>query len=480
MSKINNTIIVGLDIGTTKVVAIAGRKNENNKIEILGYGQAKSAGVQHGVVRNLDHCTRAIQKALEDCKLKYPNLDFKDVYVGIAGHHIKSKQTHGILLREDKESTITKIDVDELLKTQRKTLIPEGEEIIDIIPQEFMVDNHYSTLEPIGTIGSKLAATFHTVTGNKADIKNIKRCVDNSGLNTIDLVLQPLASAAAIMTPQDLEAGVAIIDIGGGTTDMAVFHEGILVHTAVIPYAGANITDDIKKGLKILEEQAEQLKILHGIAIPDEADVNKHIVIPSKGHTPKEISQKNLAHIINSRMEEIFNFVVFELKKVQMENKLYRGIILTGGGSQLKNIVQLCQFVTTIPTRIGIPNEHIAGEGVELFSNPMYATCIGLILRGFDDLENGKFDAENISNISTESSTTKSTSQEPKFPNLNILNNPNLFQSSEEPEVQGPRPQRKMSDLINAKGNGLKRIFSNLKDKFMGLFDDEDDKEELN
>lgn len=482
MNNTNNTIIVGLDIGTTKIVAIAGRKNEYGKLEILGFGQAKSAGVKHGIVLNLDHCTKAIEKALKNCKENYPNLSFKDVYVGIAGHHIKSRQTNGIVVREDKESTITKIDVDKLLSTQRKTLIPEGEEIIDIIPQEYIVDNQHSTLEPIGMLGSKLAANFHTVTGSKYDIKNIKRCVDNNGLRTVDLVLQPLASAASVMTPQDIEAGVAIIDIGGGTTDMAVFYEGVLQHTAVIPFAGSNITDDIKKGLKVLEEQAEVLKKDHGNALPEETESNKHVSIPAGTLEPKIISLKNLSHIIHARIEEIFKYVIYELKKLHLDGKLNRGIILTGGGSQLKNIIQLCQFTTGIETRMGYPNEHLTGEHSKTFSNPMYSTCIGLILRGFSDLESGKFDeaGANQLNVSEDPSNTSESTKEAKTILQEQQEPQDLFTQTED-STGGKSNIWKGAKLpkINKGGEKLKKIFDNLKDKFMYLFDDEIDNEEL-
>src|SRR4051812_5284335 len=390
-SENKNPIIVGLDIGTTKVVAIAGRKNEFGKLEILGFGKAESAGVSHGVVMNIEQCIRSIEQAIEKCLLSNPNLEIKEIYVGIAGQHIKSLQTRGDRVRTRSDEEINREDIDLLVRDQYKTYIPAGDQIIDIIPQEFSVDNTPYVLDPIGMSGVKIGANFHIITGDRNAIRNIKRCVDKSALNTRDLVLQPLASAAAVMNEEDLEAGVAIVDIGGGTTDMAVFYDGILKHTAVIPYAGVNITNDIRNGLGVLRAQAEQMKVQFGTALADEANVNAYITIPGlRGLPPKEISVKNLAHIIQARMQEIMDYVVYHLKQIDLDKRLYGGIILTGGGAQLKHVTQLTEFVTGLGARIGYPNEHLAGGHSEALMNPMYSTCIGLILRGYHDFENGR------------------------------------------------------------------------------------------
>lgn len=478
MSNTNNPIIVGLDIGTTKVVAIAGRKNEHGKLEILGFGQSESAGVKHGIVLNIDQCIMSIKAALNNCKEKYPNLSFKDVYVGIAGHHIKSRQSRGDYVRPNIDTTISKEDVDMLVSMQRKSLIPDGDEIIDIIPQDFIIDNIHTTLQPIGMAGIKMGANFHVVTGAKNDIKNIKACVDKSNLKTIDLVLQPLASAAAVMTPEDLEAGVAIVDIGGGTTDMAVFHDGILHHTAVIPFAGSNITEDIRKGLGVLAAQAELLKKQFGSAIPDEAETNKYITIPPlRGMEPKHISQKNLAYIINARMVEIFQYVLYQLKLVQVEKKLHGGIILTGGGSQLQHILQLCQFTTGLPTRMGYPNEHLAGEYTEQLSNPMYSTCIGLILRGYNDLESGKFSGEAASYFKSDSNgdiLIPASRQAEKYTASDIFE-----QDFKEELVSGDKKNGINKESGKKRSEFLNSVFNNLKDKFLKIFEDDGDHEEL-
>ncbi|WP_344975341.1 cell division protein FtsA [Compostibacter hankyongensis] len=391
-------IIVGLDIGTTKIAAIAGRKNEFGKLEILGFGRANSYGVQHGMVLNIDQTIKAIHSALENCYASNPNLVVEEVYVGIAGHHIKSLQTRGDIVRNDTETEISQKEIDQLINDQYKTYIPAGDQIIDVIPQEYTVDSIPNIADPIGMAGVKVGANFHIITGDKNAIRNINRSVEKAGLVTKDLVLQPLASAAAVMCDQDLEAGVAIVDIGGGTTDLAVFYEGILKHTAVIPYGGENITNDIKNGLGVLKTQAEQMKVQFGSALADEAITNAFITIPGlRGQHPKEISVKNLAHIIQARMQEILDFVVYHLKQVGLDNKLLNGgIILTGGGSQLKHLMQLTEYVTGINARIGYPNEHLAGGHLEELMKPMYATCIGLILKGYNDYENIEHPAEAV------------------------------------------------------------------------------------
>jgi cell division protein FtsA len=385
-------IIVGLDIGTTKIAAIAGRKNEYGKLEILGFGRANSNGVQHGMVLNIDQTIKAIQTALENCYASNPNLQVSEVYVGIAGHHIKSLQTRGDIVRQSIEEEIKQVEIDQLIGDQYRTYIPAGDQIIDVIPQEFTVDNFQNIPNPIGYSGVKVGANFHIITGDKNAIRNINRSVEKSGLITKDLVLQPLASAAAVMCDQDLEAGVAIVDIGGGTTDLAVFYEGILKHTAVIPFGGENITNDIKTGLGVLKTQAEQMKIQFGSALSDEAKANAFITIPGlRGMAPKEISVKNLASIIQARMSEIMDFVTYHLKQVGLDTRMLNGgVILTGGGSQLKHLIQLTEYVTGLNARIGFPNEHLAAGHIDELAKPMYSTCIGLILKGYNDYENNQ------------------------------------------------------------------------------------------
>src|ERR1700709_1980195 len=392
MNPNESPIIVGLDIGTTKIAAIAGRKNEYGKLEILGFGRANSNGVKHGQVLNIDETIKAIQMALDNCYASNPNLEISEVYVGIAGHHIKSLQTRGDIVRQQTDDEITQREIDQLIADQYKTYIPAGDQIIDVIPQEFTVDNFQNIPNPIGYGGVKVGANFHIITGDKNAIRNINRAVEKSDLHTKDLVLQPLASAAAVMGQEDLEAGVAIVDIGGGTTDLAIFYEGILKHTAVIPFAGENITNDIKTGLGVLKTQAEQMKVQFGSALANEAKANATITIPGlRGMPAKEISVKNLASIIQARMSEILDFVTYHLKQVGLDSRtLNGGVILTGGGSQLKHLIQLTEYVTGLNARIGYPNGHLAGGQIDELAKPMYSTCIGLILKGYNDYENKK------------------------------------------------------------------------------------------
>ena len=389
MNHNESPIIVGLDIGTTKIAAIAGRKNEYGKLEILGFGRANSNGVQHGQVLNIDQTIKAIQQALQNCYESNPDLEIKEVYVGIAGHHIKSLQTRGDIVRQDADLEIVRAEIDLLINNQRKTFIPAGDQIIDVIPQDFHVDNIPNIKDPIGFNGVKVGANFHIITGDRNAIRNINRSVERSGLVTKDLVLQPLASASAVMSDIDLEAGVAILDIGGGTSDLAVFYEGILKHTAVIPFGGENITNDIRIGLGVLKSQAEAMKVQFGSALADETKTNAFITIPGlKGMPAKEISVKNLASIIQARMSEILDFVTYHLKQVGLDSRaLNGGVILTGGGSQLKHLIQLTEYTTGLNARIGLPNEHLAPNHIDELKKPMYATCIGLILKGYSDYD---------------------------------------------------------------------------------------------
>ena len=384
-------IIVGLDIGTTKIAAIAGRKNEAGKLEILGFGRANSNGVQHGQVLNIDQTIKAIQQALMNCYESNPDLEIKEVYVGVAGHHIKSLQTRGDIVRQDNETEIRREEIEQLIENQRKTFIPAGDQIIEVIPQDFHVDNFQNIKDPVGFNGVKVGANFHIITGDRHAIRNINRAIERSHLKTKDLVLQPLASAAAVMSEVDMEAGVAILDIGGGTSDLAIFYDGILKHTAVIPFGGENITNDIRLGLGVLKGQAEAMKMQFGSALSNEAQDNAYITIPGiKGMPAKEISVKNLANIIQARMSEILDFVTYHLRQIGLERMLNGGIILTGGGSQLKHLMQLTEYTTGLNARIGFPNEHLAADHIDELKKPMYATCIGLILKGYSDYENQK------------------------------------------------------------------------------------------
>jgi cell division protein FtsA len=448
-------IIVGLDIGTTKIAAIAGRKNEYGKLEILGFGRANSNGVKHGQVLNIDETIKAIRMALDNCYASNPNLIISEVYVGIAGHHIKSLQTRGDIVRQNTENEITQKEIDQLVADQYKTYIPAGDQIIDVIPQEFAVDNFQNIISPIGYGGVKVGANFHIITGDKNAIKNISRSVEKSGLQTKDLVLQPLASAAAVMGQEDLEAGVAIVDIGGGTTDLAVFYEGILKHTAVIPFGGENITNDIKTGLGVLKTQAEQMKVQFGSALSNEAKGNAFITIPGlRGMPAKEISVKNLANIIQARMSEIMDFVSYHLKQVGLDNKMLNGgIVLTGGGAQLKHLIQLTEYVTGLNARIGYPNEHLASGQIEELAKPTYSTCIGLILKGYSDYEHNRKQFEKT-HVQVDIPTALKT---PEIIRAEVVS---------EEEKQAAR--------VNSR-KGIKDFWGKFKDGIIDLFKEEED-----
>jgi cell division protein FtsA len=390
MKKTDN-IAVGLDIGTTKITVIVGRKNEHGKIEILGMGKAPSAGVMRGIVANIDKTTNSIKIALEEAITK-SGVQIKNVNVGIAGQHIKSLQHRGQLIREDLETEINDNDISKLVQNMYKLVMVPGEEIVHVIPQEYIVDKQDGFPDPRGMVGVQLEANFHIITGQTAAIKNIKKCVNNAGLAMSGLTLEPLASASAVLADEEMEAGVALVDIGGGTTDIAIFKDGIIRHTAVIPFGGNIITQDIKEGCSILENQAELLKIKFGSALASQNKENEIVSIPGlRGREPKEISLKNLASIIQARLEEIIELVHHEIKN-SGESPLIAGIVLTGGGSQLKHIHQLVEFFTGVECRIGFPNEHLSSESPVDVSSPMFSTGVGLVMRLLEDVDGGNSD----------------------------------------------------------------------------------------
>lgn len=379
--------VAAIDIGTTKIVSIVGKKNENGKIEILGLSKAPSNGVKRGVVLNIEETVSAVRKTVEDVQ-KRSGIAFTDVFVGIAGQHIKSMKSRGYINRDSCEDEISKDDVFKLTKDMHNIPIDIGEEIIHVIPQNFIVDNETGVKNPIGMSGRRLEANFHIVIGQVASAKNIEKCIRKSGLNVKDLILEPLASSDAVLTDDEKEAGVVLVDIGGGTTDVAVYYDNIIRHTAVIPFGGNVVTRDIKEGCSILQRYAEQLKIQYGSALGDIAPEDKVVSVPGiSGREPKEISFKSLAYIIQSRMEEIIDAVNFEIQASGYADKLAAGVVLTGGGAMLKHLPQLVKFKTAMDVRIGLPNEHLSGGSREEINQPMFATSVGLIMRGFEYLE---------------------------------------------------------------------------------------------
>lgn len=404
---------VGLDIGTTKIVAIIGRKNEYGKIEVLGIGKAKSLGVHRGVVRHITQTIESIQAAVDEA-IAISGLKINKVVVGIAGQHIRSLQHSDYITRLNSEEVINDDDLDKLEKQVYKLVMLPGEEIIHVLPQEFKVDGQTEITEPVGMYGGRLEANFHVVVGQVASIKNVGHCIKKAGLNLEGLTLEPLASADAVLSEDEKDAGVALIDIGGGTTDLAIFKKGIIRHTAVISLGGNIITEDIKEGCSIIEKQAELLKIKFGSAWPGENKDTEVVSIPGlRGREAKEVTLKNLSKIIHSRVIEIVEQVFAEIKAYgydEPKKKLIAGIVLTGGGSELKHIKQLVEYITGIDTRIGYPNENLAGNSDQTISSPQFATAVGLLINGLEKIEKEKKKEEQ--EIQTQEETTESATKE--------------------------------------------------------------------
>ncbi|MCT4560664.1 MAG: cell division protein FtsA [Crocinitomicaceae bacterium] len=381
-------IVVGLDIGTTKIACFVGRENEHGKIEILSVGKSESLGVMRGIVANIEKTVESIGLAVQEAQNNIPEdkqLNIRNVIVGVAGQHIKSLQHRGIHTRTDNTTEISRKDVTALIDDMYRLVMQPGEEIIDVIPQEFIIDSEQGIKEPIGHAGVRLEANFHIITGNVSAIMNINRCVQKADLQVKHIILEPIASADAVLSAEEKEAGVVLVDIGGGTTDIAIFHDGLLRHTAVIPFGGNVITEDIREGCSIMKKQAEKLKVKYGSAFASESSDNDIVCIPGlRGKEPKEITLRNLASIIQSRMEEIIELVHYEIKNSGYEKRLIGGIVVTGGGSQMKHITQLFEYVTGMGTRIGYPTEHLANTNdLDELASPMFATGIGLVMQGF-------------------------------------------------------------------------------------------------
>ncbi|MGI4738602.1 MAG: cell division protein FtsA [Janthinobacterium lividum] len=376
-------IVVGLDIGTTKICALVGRKNEYGKLEILGMGKAVSEGVQRGVVLNIDKTVDAIKRAIRQAE-EQSGIDIGVVNVGIAGQHIKSLQHNGSITRPSGDNEITQDDVNRLTADMYRLVTPPGSQIIHVMPQDYKVDFEGGVLDPIGMAGVRLEGNFHIITAQSAAINNINKCVTKAGLAIADLILEPLASSVSVLSDEEKEAGVALIDIGGGTTDLAVFKDGIIRHAAVLPFGGNIITQDIKQGCNVTPNQAEQLKVKFGKAIAEEASDYEIVSIPGlPNRPPKEVSLKNLAYIIEARMSEIIELVYAEIYRMGLHEQLSAGIVLTGGGSQLQNLEQLTEYLTGLDTRIGYPNQHLGKGKIEAVKSPMHATGVGLVLAGY-------------------------------------------------------------------------------------------------
>lgn len=416
MSSNQSRIVVGLDIGTTKIACFVGKKNEHGKIEIISMGKSESLGVMRGIVANIEKTVHSITEAVEKAQVSIEEKDkdaklmIRTVNAGVAGQHIKSLQHRGIHTRADHTDEISQHDVDALIEDMYRLVMQPGEEIIEVIPQEYIVDNEQGIKDPIGHAGVRLEANFHIITGNMSALLNINKCIQKANLKVKDIILEPLASAEAVLSEEEKEAGVVLVDIGGGTTDIAIFHDGLIRHTAVIPFGGNVITKDIKEGCSIMERQAEALKVKYGSALASESSDLEVVCIPGlRGREPKEITLRNLANIIQCRMEEIIELVHHEIKNSGYEKKLIGGIVVTGGGSQLKHITQLFEYVTGMDSRIGYPTEHLApNNDIDGLTSPMYSTGIGLVLQGFNKRSSEDFrSSAKDGNIKTHSDKTR-------------------------------------------------------------------------
>ncbi|MBQ9417878.1 MAG: cell division protein FtsA [Bacteroidales bacterium] len=386
-----NEIIVGLDIGTTKIACFVGTRDENDKVKILGFGKTESVGVEHGVVRSITYTAESIKKAVSEAS-EQAGIPITEVWVGIAGQHIKSRPSHGSVMIAQGQPLIEQSDIDRLISEQHNVLLEAGEEIIHIFPQQYIVDGQPLSREipPVGVAGNVLEADFHMVTGNAQNLHHIRYAIELAGLSTKGVVLEPVASSKAVLDDRDRDAGVAMVDIGGGTTDIAIFFDGIIRHTSVLPLAGNAITKDIQEGCTVLKKQAESLKVRFGSCLVQAVSDRDIISIPGIHHqAPREIYVKNLAKIINARTKMLLEQVEYEIQTSGLQKQLIAGVVLTGGGAQLKNIKDLCELITANSTRIGIPNEHLSPSsiGYEELAHPMFATGIGLVLHGLESTQ---------------------------------------------------------------------------------------------
>ena len=451
-----NEIIVGLDIGTTKIACFVGMRGANGKVKILGFGKTESIGVEHGVVKGITQTAESISKAVNEAA-DQANVDIDEVWVGIAGQHIKSNPSHGSIMIPQDHTLIEQEDVDRLIAEQYNIQLPPGEEIIHVFPQQFIVDREPLSrdIPPVGVAGKNLEADFHMVTANVQNLQYIKYAVERAGLKIKGVVLEPVASAKAVLDDSDRDAGVAMVDIGGGTTDVAVFHDRIIRHTSVLPLAGNSITNDIREGCNILKKQAESLKVKFGSCLVQAVSENDVISIPGiRSQAPREIYVKTLAGIIHARAKMIMEQVDYEIQLSGYHKKLIAGVVLTGGGAQLKNIKDLCELITTTDTRIGVPNEHLDTESVSYadLAHPMYATGIGLVLYGLEKAEEAH-------------DGTEEKEEDNRFDNDIFKNMDDELEPQKDAAVEQPSDSKKASKAKD-KGKGTPK-FDNVLERFL-------------
>lgn len=386
----NERIVVGVDIGTTKVSAIVASADGVNRVNILGVGLAQADGLNRGVVVNIDKTVSAVQQAVREAE-RAAGVAVRKVIVGIAGDHVQSFQSRGVITISNRDGEIAQRDVKRILDDTTHVAMPADREILHVIPQEYIVDGQDGVADPVGMSGVRLEANVHIITGLVSAAKNIYRCIERAGYEVADIVLEPLAASFAVLHPDEKEVGVALIDIGGGTTDIAVFEDNTIRHTAVIAVAGNKVTDDIRKGLGLMRDQAEKLKCHFGTAVVDLVSQDDEITIPGLGGRPEtSISRSTLAQIIQPRLEEILEIAAIEIKRSGYARHLSAGVVLTGGGALIPETAQLAAEVIGMQTRIGMP-VGLAGGMVEEVSDPKFATGVGLVLYGLQpEIINGK------------------------------------------------------------------------------------------
>ncbi len=441
-----SNLIAAIDIGTTKIVAVVGHKDDNGKLHVVGIEKVPSTGVKRGVVLNIEETVNAIKDVVFNLESKY-GVKLYDVYVGIAGQHIKSLQNRGYRYIET-NLEITQFDVDHLYKDNYKIPLEAGENILHVFPQDYVVDNEAGVRNPVGMSGRRLEGNYHIVLGRVASVNNIEKCINRVGLKLNQLFLEPMASARAVLTEEEKEAGVVLVDIGGGTTDVAIFYDGVIQHTAVIPLGGNVVTLDVKEGCAVLQKQAESLKTQFGSALGDLEREDMVVTIPGiEGWEPKEISFKSLSYIIQARMEEIIDYVIYQIEASKLYDKLGAGIVITGGGALLKRLPQLVKYRTGLEVRLGLPNKYINTQEVEEAGKPMYSTSIGLLLTAIEN-------------------PVKSVVEQELFPGEfeeDVEKTPKSSSVKKEKE-------KKKKDKTEYTGD----LFGNIKKTFAGIFDEKD------
>ena len=379
-------IIFALDIGTSKIAALVGAVCQDNQIEVIGFGIHPSCGLKRGVVVNIESTVQSIQRAVEEAELM-AGYEIRSAYTGIAGSHIRSLNSHGIVAIRDRE--VNQSDVDRVIDAAKAVAIPADQKILHILPQEFIIDNQEGVREPVGMSGVRLEAKVHIVTGAVSAAQNITKCVRRCGLQVGDIVLEQLASSHSVLTDDEKELGVCMVDIGGGTTDIAIFTEGAIRHTHVIPIAGDHVTNDVAVALRTPTQYAEQIKIKHASTLPEEVDPEETVQVPSVAKRPsKQVQKKGLAQVVAARYEELFELVLAELRRSGFEDLIAAGVVLTGGASRIPGCVELGERIFQMPVRLGLP-QYVNGLA-DVQDNPIYATAVGLLIHGHQNQINNR------------------------------------------------------------------------------------------